>query len=163
MDIKMIWAQDKNNVIGNKGKLPWSLPEDLFMFRKLTLYQTVVMGKNTWNSLPSAVQPLPDRRNVVMTKSDFSYSGIEVASSVDEVLFKYPDCWIIGGASVYAAFLPYANYIRVTFIDRAFEGDTKLPFDPLRNGFRVNNVSDEYKSVVDSIPFRYVDSKRIVK
>ena len=63
----MVWAQAHGGVIGADGGLPWHLPEDLALFRRLTMGSTVVMGRRTWESLPERFRPLPGRTNVVLT------------------------------------------------------------------------------------------------
>ncbi|MGY1673536.1 dihydrofolate reductase [Geodermatophilus sp. SYSU D00710] len=128
MGLACIWAQARDRVIGAGGRLPWHLPEDLRRFRELTSGGTVVMGRRTWESLPGRNRPLPGRRNVVLT-SDASWAadGARRAGSVDEVLAGWPDCWVIGGAAVYAAFLPHADRLVVTDVDLAVDGDTRAP------------------------------------
>jgi dihydrofolate reductase len=124
----MIWAQSRGGVIGAEGGLPWHLPEDLAMFRELTLDSTVVMGRVTWESLPAKVRPLPRRRNVVLTRrSDWQAPGAEVVRSPQEVLDRYPDCWVIGGAAVYEAMVGYATQVVRTEVDEDFDGDAFAP------------------------------------
>ena len=128
MTVSLIWAQAANGVIGDRGRLPWHLPEDLARFRALTNGSTVVMGRATWESLPESVRPLPGRRNVVLTRDPaWSADGAERAGSPEEVLAAAPDCWVIGGAEVYAAFLPHASRLVVTDVDLAVDGDTRAP------------------------------------
>ena len=64
--VGLIWAQSENGVIGVGGALPWSLPDDLTRFKRVTLGSTVVMGRRTWESLPRT--PLPGRPNVVLSR-----------------------------------------------------------------------------------------------
>jgi dihydrofolate reductase len=124
----MVWAQAHGGVIGADGALPWRLPEDLRLFRALTLGSTVVMGRRTWESLPPAVRPLPGRRNLVLSSTlDAAGAGVEVLRSVDDVLAQGGDRWVIGGGGVYAAFLPHASEVVVTEVDAAVPGDTWAP------------------------------------
>ena len=124
----MVWAQARNGVIGAGGGLPWHLPEDLALFRRLTTGSTVVMGRRTWESLPDRFRPLPGRRNVVLT-SDRSWSGAGArpAASVAQVLAEHDSFWVIGGATVYAGFLPHADRLVVTDVDADVPGDTWAP------------------------------------
>jgi dihydrofolate reductase len=128
----MVWAQAAGGVIGADGGLPWHLPEDLRLFRALTLGGTVVMGRRTWESLPPRVRPLPGRRNVVLSSTlDSPEPGVRVAASVDDVLALDEDLWVIGGGAVYAAFLPHADEVVVTEVDAQLPGDTWAPrLDP---------------------------------
>jgi dihydrofolate reductase len=123
----MIWAQARGGVLGADGALPWHLPEDLQLFKSLTMGATVVMGRRTWESLPDAVRPLPGRRNVVLSCTLTAVDGAEVAGSVQDVLAAHDDVWVIGGAGVYAAFLPVAAEVVRTEIDETFDGDTWAP------------------------------------
>ena len=128
MAVGLVWAQARGGVIGADGRLPWHLPEDLRLFKELTGGGTVVMGRRTWESLPARSRPLPGRRNVVLTRDPaWSADGAERAGSAGEVLAAHPDCWVIGGAAVYAAFLPHAQRLVVTDVDLAVDGDTYAP------------------------------------
>ncbi len=126
--IGMVWAQARNGVIGAGGGLPWHLPEDLALFRELTMGGTVVMGRRTWESLPDRFRPLPGRVNVVLTSDPgWSADGARRAASVEEVLAEHESFWVIGGGSVYAAFLPHADRLVVTDDDTRVDGDTWAP------------------------------------
>lgn len=128
MSVGLVWAQARGGVIGAGGTLPWRLPEDLRLFRDLTMGEVVVMGRRTWESLPQAYRPLPGRTNVVLsTRPGWAAEGAQTMSSVDAVLAVHPSCWVIGGASVYAAFLPHADRLVVTEIDEDVAGDTFAP------------------------------------
>ncbi len=124
----MVWAQARGGVIGADGGLPWHLPEDLALFRRLTSGSTVVMGRRTWESLPARFRPLPGRVNVVLT-SDRSWAadGALTAASVEQVLAEHEAFWVIGGAAMYAAFLPHADRLVVTDVDVEVDGDTWAP------------------------------------
>jgi len=124
----MIWAEARDRVIGAEGGIPWRIPGEQATFKQRTMGSTVVMGRSTWESLPSRWRPLPGRRNVVLTRDPaWSAPGAEIAGSVDDVLDRYDDVWIIGGAGVYAAFLPHADLVVRTEIDLAVDGDTYAP------------------------------------
>ena len=126
--IGLIWAQSANGVIGRDGTLPWHLPEDLKLFRSLTTGATVLMGRRTWESLPPRFRPLPGRRNVVLTRQQgWAAAGAEAFGSVDELLRVHDDFWVMGGAAVYTALLPYAGHIVRTRIDLHVPGDTFAP------------------------------------
>lgn len=104
--------------IGIKNRLPWRIKEDMDWFKKLTTSGTVIMGRNTWDSLPEKYKPLPDRRNVILSKNRFSssnefqweydpvYQNTLWGTGLNTVLpieqdGKYRDNYVIGGASVY--------------------------------------------------------------
>ncbi len=130
MTVALIWAQAANGVIGADGGIPWHLPEDLALFRRLTTGTTVLMGRRTWESLPKRFRPLPHRRNVVLTRRNpagWAPTGAEVVNAVEEVLASSEPVWVIGGAEVYALALPHATRAVVTEVDQAFEGDRYAP------------------------------------
>ncbi len=136
MTVGLVWAQAANGVIGADGTLPWHLPEDLARFKALTMGSTVVMGRATWESLPVAVRPLPGRHNVVLTRQPgWQAPGAEVCGSLAAALDRAGDVWVVGGASVYAEALPYADLVVVTELADAVEGDTFAP--DLGSGWRV--------------------------
>ncbi|ADJ45885.1 dihydrofolate reductase [Amycolatopsis mediterranei S699] len=124
--IGLVWAQAANGVIGRDGELPWHLPEDLRHFKELTAGAAVVMGRRTWESLPPRFRPLPGRRNLVL--SGTPQEGAETFADLPSALAAVPgDRWVIGGAAVYRAALPFADRIVVTEIRESFEGDTYAP------------------------------------
>jgi dihydrofolate reductase len=116
-------------VIGNAGAIPWRLPEDQARFKELTMGATVLMGRRTWESLPASVRPLPGRRNLVLT-SNAAWTA-EGAERVDSVLAALDlvdsDLWVIGGSAVYAAALPVADRLEVTYVDLRCDGDVHAP------------------------------------
>jgi len=129
MVLTIIAAVSENNVIGNKGKLPWRIPEDLKRFKELTLEHSVIMGLNTYLSLPKKFRPLPDRKNIVLSDRDYDEKGIYVARSIDEAL-RLCDCeesFVIGGASVYEQFLPLSQRMELTRVHGEIEGDVFFP------------------------------------
>ena len=128
MTVGLIWAQARGRVIGADGGLPWHLPEDLQLFRRITMGATVVMGRRTWESLPERFRPLPGRTNVVLTSdATWAADGARRASSVAEALADGGPLWVIGGGAVYAAFLPHADRLVVTDVDLDVVGDTWAP------------------------------------
>jgi dihydrofolate reductase len=128
MTVRLLWAQAPGGVIGAGDTLPWRLPEDLRRFRALTTGGTVVMGRSTWESLPPAHRPLRDRVNVVLTRQPgFEAPGAEVVHDLAVALDRPGDVWVIGGGSVYAQALPFADELYVTEIREPFAGDTYAP------------------------------------
>jgi dihydrofolate reductase len=121
--IAIVVAHSANRVIGRDGGLPWHLPADLRRFRELTTGGTVVMGRRTWESLPERFRPLPDRRNVVISRN--GCDAPEVCRSVEEALSG--DCFVIGGAEVYAQALPLADRVYATELAADVDGDAFFP------------------------------------
>ena len=128
MTISLVVAASTNNVIGSDGGLPWHLPDDLRHFKRLTTGKPVVMGRRTFESIG---RPLPDRRNIVMTRDPgYVARGCDVVSSVREALDLVSgaeEAMIIGGGQVYRDFLPHADRIYLTRVQADIEGDTYFP------------------------------------
>jgi dihydrofolate reductase len=125
-------ARATNGVIGRDGDLPWSIPEDLKRFKAMTSGKPMVMGRRTFESFPS---PLPGRRHIVLTRDrDWQADGAEVAHTPDAALARagdVPEIAVIGGAEVFALFLPQADRVELTEVHQAPEGDTVVPaFEP---------------------------------
>ncbi|MES2988423.1 MAG: dihydrofolate reductase [Pseudomonadota bacterium] len=122
-------ARADNGVIGRDGKLPWHLPADLKRFKSGTMGKPMVMGRKTFESFPS---PLPGRRHIVLTRDlDWRAEGAEVAHTPEEALAlalaEANEVAVIGGAEVFAIFLPQADRIELTEVHDAAEGDILMP------------------------------------
>ena len=125
--ISLIVAVAENGVIGDRNGLLWHISEDLRRFKALTTGHPVVMGRKTCESLG---HPLPDRRNVVITRQSAEIAGCEVVHSLEEALALFPadeEIFIIGGAQIYAAALPIADRFYYTRVEHSYEGDTRFP------------------------------------
>jgi dihydrofolate reductase len=129
--VALVAAVARGGVIGRDGGIPWRLPEDLAHFKAVTTGHAVVMGRKTWESIPDRFRPLPDRRNVVVTRDrEWQATGAERASSVEdalELLAGDERVFVIGGAEIYAAALPHADELVLTEIDLDVEGDSFFP------------------------------------
>ena len=110
MNIHIIWAQDNSGGIGKNNTLPWHISEDLINFKKITLNNTIIMGRKTWESLSE--KPLPNRRNIVLTTKNIN--NTETYSTMDLCLKTLKDdgvvdIFVIGGKQIYNSFYNYAN------------------------------------------------------
>jgi len=124
--MKMIVAVGDGGLIGKEGGLPWNIPDELRLFKRLTEGSKVVMGRKTAESLK---KPLKNRENYVLTKSkNFSMDGFNTCSE-DEVLEMEGDVFIIGGSSVYTRFVEECEAVIVSFIKGDYEGDTFLDLE----------------------------------
>ena len=131
MGLAIIVGISRENAIGVKGKLPWNLPEDLEHFKQLTMGQTVIMGKNTWLSLPEKVRPLPGRINLVLSDVPFEAKGAQVYYTLEEVLKAGKETgkevFIIGGAMLYKTAMPFCDTLHISHVKRNVNGDTFFP------------------------------------
>ncbi|WP_026906511.1 dihydrofolate reductase [Paucisalibacillus globulus] len=128
--ISLLFAMDRNRVIGANNDLPWHLPNDLKFFKEMTTGNTIIMGRKTFDSIGRA---LPNRRNVVLSRKEIELpSGVELIHEVDTILNwnkQYPDeeLFVIGGGGVFEQILPHADRMYITLIDEEFEGDVFFP------------------------------------
>ena len=156
-ELFLIFARADNGVIGASGGLPWHLPADLKHFKALTTGKAMIMGRKTFESFPA---PLPGRRHIVLTRdAGWQAHGAEVAESVGEALALAGDApvAVIGGAEIYAQFLPLAEWIELTEVHGDFAGDTHMP--PLGPEWR--EVEREDHGSVDGKPaYAFVTLKR---
>lgn len=142
MQISLILAMAKNRVIGNKNQLPWHLPADLKYFKATTLGKPIIMGRKTYDSIG---KPLPGRTNIILTQDPhFHAEGCSVVHTVDAALKAAGDVaevMVIGGATLYKQFLPFAHRIYLTLIHQNFAGDTYFPELPT-NDWQVHACQD---------------------
>lgn len=129
-EIVLVVARAQNGVIGRDGTLPWHIPADLRHFKMLTQGTPMIMGRRTFESLPGL---LPDRRHIILTRDRaWKAAGAEIAATPAEALAlagDVPKISVIGGAEVFALFLPIATRVELTEIHAEVEGDTAMP-DP---------------------------------
>jgi dihydrofolate reductase len=157
--ITLIVARAQNGVIGREGKLPWHLPADLKRFKALTMGSAMVMGRKTFNSLPGV---LPGRRHIVLTRDrGWQAVGAEVAHDVEEALLiaQGEPISVIGGADIFALFLPRANRIELTEVLEDVAGDTVID-DPRKAGSWRETLREDHAPADGRPPFRFVTLER---
>lgn len=135
--LALVVAAAENDVIGRGGKLPWRIPSDLRLFRRLTMGKPVVMGRKTFESIG---KPLDGRDNIVISRDpDFRAAGVTVKPTLDEAIADarqiaaakgVDEVMIIGGAEVFREVLPQAERIYLTRVHGTPEGDVHLPAIP---------------------------------
>ena len=129
--VSLIVAKSKNNVIGNKGKLPWNISEDLNRFKELTTDNVVIMGRKTYESLPKKSKPLPNRINIIISRDEnYTVPNCLVFNDIKTAIRKAgtnKEVFIIGGEQVYKEGLRYTDKIYVTEVDGEFKGDAYFP------------------------------------
>lgn len=144
--LTLVAAVADNGVIGRGGTLPWKLPEDLKHFRRLTLGNTVLMGRKTYDSLG---KPLDGRANWVLTRDPaFAPPGVRVFRDLAEALAAEPQgrLLVIGGGELYRQALPLAQCLELTLVHAAPQGDARFPdYDAAqwREAARIDHVADE--------------------
>jgi len=118
MSYSIIAAIGKNRELGKDNNLIWNLPNDLKFFKQITSNHAIIMGRKTFDSLPKM---LPNRKHIVLTRSENLPSEVEVYKELKQILERYKDSteeiFIIGGASIYSQFLEYSDKLYLTEID----------------------------------------------
>lgn len=115
--ISLVVAMNQERVIGVDNALPWHIPEDLAYFKQVTLNKPIIMGRKTFESIGRV---LPKRRNIVISRSGFSYPNVEVFTSLEDALSATSndaEICIIGGGEIFKQALPYANSLHLTMVD----------------------------------------------
>lgn len=157
--ITLVVARAQNGIIGRGGTLPWHLPADLKRFKTLTMGSVMVMGRRTFDSLPGL---LPGRRHIVLTRDrNWFAMGAEKAHSVESALelANEEPVSVIGGADIFALFLPRADRLELTEVLEDIPGDTCMP-DP-RHSAEWREVWSESHPAEDGRPaFRFVSLER---
>ncbi len=159
--ISFVLARADNGVIGNKGAIPWRIPEDMRRFKALTMGNPIVMGRKTWDSFPK--KPLPGRTNIVITRdSTWHAEGAVAVHSLDEALARAraenpAEIAVIGGADIWHLALPHATRIHLTEVHTAPEGDVMMP---ALDAAVWREAAREDKQAADGLRYSYVTLER---
>lgn len=162
MDYNLIYAVSDNHVIGDDNQIPWHVPEDLINFQRLTENEIVIMGRKTWESLPDRYRPLPNRRNIVISRNpDLVLEGAEVVCSpaaVIGLLGSVTDktAWVIGGRAILASFEKIARAIVLTQVHIEVQGDTFAPMIDFSRWVEMNRAIQLSKTGISFEVIRYV-------
>lgn len=127
MIISAVVAIAENYAIGKNNQLLWHLPNDLKHFKTITSGHTVIMGRKTYDSVG---KPLPNRRNIIITRQQIQIEGCELVNSVEAALELCKDeqeAFIIGGAEIYKLAMPFTNRIYLTVVHQSFDADAFFP------------------------------------
>lgn len=139
--INMIVAMDEKGLIGNKGELPWHIPEDLKLFKENTVGTSVIMGRKTFESIG---RPLPKRDNIVISSKKIEADGIYSVQGIPDALTLAQelnqDVFIIGGGTIYSQCLPYIDSLYISFVRGNYEGDTYFPEFDATNFEKVEKI-----------------------
>ena len=156
--VSLIAIVARNGGIGRGNALLVHLPDDLAHFKKTTFGAPILMGRKTWQSIG---RPLPGRRNIVITRSaQFEATGAETAPDLASALARVADAqkvYVVGGASVYAAALPFADELVLTEIDLEIAGDATFPEWP-QDEFP--EVQRDERTATDGTSFAFVTYRR---
>ncbi|WP_277655821.1 dihydrofolate reductase [Seleniivibrio woodruffii] len=125
-ELYLIAAMTKDRVIGSGGKMPWHIPQDLKMFRKITTGNIVVMGRKTYESIG---KPLPERENIILSHTPVE--GVTVCGSILEAVrigeLSDKKLFFIGGAEVYGQVINIVSHMLISWINGSHKGDSYFP------------------------------------
>jgi len=129
--ICLIAAHDKHYVIGKDGWMPWTLPEDLAHFKKVTLHHDILLGRTTFEAMG---KPLPKRHTYVASSNEaleYADESVTMVRHLDMFLQEWKQkeatLFVCGGAMIYEKALPYADEMWISLVDGTYEGDTFFP------------------------------------
>ena len=159
----------KNNGIGKNNTIPWNVKDDILFFKTITTNCIVVMGKNTYESLPEQHKPLKNRLNIVLTNSPDNYKSASsnliytnyanVFSIIENNLMSYPNVFVIGGVSIYELFYNNISSFYVTYVDKSFDVDKHFPM--LTNDFSLCVHSNNHWDETEQCYFRFLKYYRL--
>jgi dihydrofolate reductase len=131
MDLRIITAMTRDGyIIGKNGRLPWKYARELQYFKDMTVGSAIIMGRKTFEGFK---KPLPDREHLVLSSvpKQSNNSQVKYFTNIQDILDYCEDkttpIYVIGGASIYQSFLPLADLLCVTFIEKDYDGDTIFP------------------------------------
>ena len=156
--LSIIVAIAEDNGIGYQNKLLAHLPADLKRFKAITSGHPVVMGRNTWFSLPT--KPLPKRKNIVITNIDGeAFEGAETVYSIEEAIAKCPEneeSFVIGGAMIYKQFFSVADKLYITRVHKIFQADTWFP-EITEAEWKVESESEILQDENSGFSYQYIN------
>ena len=155
--IHAIFAVDEAGGLGNKNGLPWPHnATDLAHFKGLTVDHTVVMGRNTWDSLPESMRPLPHRTNLIVTSKPWDFATVSNVVTIHpyvldtelEIEGTYGDAFIIGGKQLIMSTLHLIDKIHLTVIQGEYEADVALDMDDVLKRFNLIHESTPHNKCI---------------
>jgi dihydrofolate reductase len=157
-EISVISAFSLNLAIGYQKALPWNIPSDLKRFKELTLNQTVIMGRNTYESIG---KPLPKRQNIIVSSQLENTPHLKVVRTLTEAISQTETetAFVIGGVKLYKEALPLAQSLYLTLVLKETKGDTFFPF------FEINPSEWEIKEQIiskEDTPLCFTHLRRII-
>ena len=156
----IIAAMGKNRELGLRGKLPWRIPDDMQRFKTLTMGNSVIMGRKTWESIPEKFRPLPGRTNIVITRqTNYEAKGAIVTDSLESAraaaarALGSDEIFVIGGGEIYREALPFTDRLYLTLVDDTTEADTFFP--PYEDIF-TKKISEERREL-NGLMYRWIE------
>ena len=164
-NISLIVAVSENMVIGKDNKLAWHLPDDMNYFSNMTKGHSIIMGRKNWESIPKKYRPLPERKNIVVTRNNkFEDKGAIIVNSIEKAVekarrFDEEEIFIIGGGEIYKLGFPYVDKLYITEIYANIDGNTYFPKWNKENWKEISRISHP-KDEKHEFDFDYVIYKK---
>ena len=153
--MEAIVCVSENWGIGLDGDLLFHISADLKRFKELTVGKTVILGSRTLKTFPGG-KPLPNRRSIILTRSETPIEGAELAHSrQDAIDLAGSDALVIGGASIYTLLLPYCDRVRVTKVFASTKADSYFPNLDNHPDWRVDSAGEVQEE--NGLKFQYID------
>ncbi len=146
-NISLIVAVSQNSVIGKDNKLAWHLPNDMKYFSNMTNGHPIIMGRKNWESIPIKYRPLPNRKNIVITRNkNFKDNGAIIVNSIEEAIkvsrsSTDEEIFIIGGGEIYKLGLEFVDKLYMTEIYGNIEGNTYFPKWNKKDWIEISRIS----------------------
>ena len=164
-NISLIVAVSENMVIGKDNKLAWHLPDDMNYFSNMTKGHSIIMGRKNWESIPKKYRPLPERKNIVVTRNNkFEDKGAIIVNSIEKAVekargFEEDEIFIIGGGEIYKLGFAYVDKLYITEIYANIDGNTYFPKWNKENWKEISRISHP-KDEKHEFDFDYVIYKK---
>lgn len=160
MILTIVVAISENRAIGKDNKLLWHLPKDLKHFKDITTGHTVIMGRKTYDSVG---RPLPNRRNIIITRQDITINGCEVVNSLEAAIALCEDeeeVFIVGGAEIYRQAIKLTDRIYLTVVHQRFEADSFFPQIDTKDWKEVYR-EDHHPDEKNLLPYSFITYERV--
>lgn len=159
--LSLIVAMAKNRIIGADGRIPWHLPNELQLFKQVTMGHHIIMGRKTHESIGRL---LPGRTTVIVTRQrDYAVPGAKIAHTLEAAIAQCAgdsEVFVIGGGELYRAAMPLADRIYLTVVDAEPAGDTRMPeFDPAE--WRVSDTKQFHRDERHAHDYRFEVHDRV--
>jgi len=161
MIVSIVVAISQNHVIGKDNKLLWYLPNDLKHFKEITTGHTVIMGRKTYESVG---KPLPNRRNIIITRQNITIEGCEVVNSIEAALAlssAEEEVFIVGGAEIYKQSMHLTDRIYLTIVHKEFDGDSFFP-EIDQNQWHETAREDHEPDAKNSLPYSFITLQKVI-
>ncbi len=160
MIVTIVVAIAENHAIGKDNKLLWHLPNDLKHFKEITTGHTIIMGRKTYESVG---KPLPNRRNIIVTRQNITIEGCEAVNSIEAALALCADdaeAFIVGGAEIYKQAMKLTDRIYLTVVHQKFEADSFFP-EISKPEWKEVYREDHEPDNKNAIPYSFITFERV--